>query len=910
MSSQRSRGRTFARQQLFVPFCLILFLVLSTSFGWASNTPDETSYLGFSHDGGFCLRGITAQTRWDPSLGRDDPPVWGSVCDNDQSQGRIVSDPFLAPAYISLYLSGYAGTPGLRLYLRNRETNEELDLALKHPDDGWHLQTFPLPAKWTGQPVELIGEDRATEVHGWFGFTAPKLPNSSIHAGYIATNRPISGFCSDGPFPLVTWGNNSPPAGVTVWRSYCASGDKDTGFGASEPFIAKAYAGLYLAGYPGTWGVRLRIENLNTKQQIPVLADPLPRELWRFYYIPLPREWKGQPVRVVGEDTATGPGGWVAFAVVQPKDWGSKASFGFRIIGLFLILFVVTMVPPVAACLVAARRGVRSLLDLTAVGLTSLGVVGYGAFWLYFLNRTAGQIYSWITLSLGVAISIWVAASSRERQHYKTLRPLVVPFILVTLASIFVLSLGFLYGKSNPLQEYGATRFGPPFLSVDNWLPKILADDVYQQHIPKPMIGDWLSSDRPPLQAGNTLWNYAWTHGDRDAAYQILGTILQLTFLAGLWAYLSSARASRKAMLLVMATVVFAGFTLENSFFVWPKLLPVGYLLVICAYLFTDRYHEVRGSWRVGLVVGACTALAMLCHGGSAFGLFGIALTMLVIRRLPGLRFVAAVAVGAIVLMLPWSLYQKYFDPPGDRLLKMHLAGTGDPHPEIKFSTLLIKKYKESGWHGTLENKKYGFEGLFDAGDFDQRVHDISHFLIAGSRDQRAAEVASLRDLMFLRWFWSIDLLSLVIPLWLVCVLLRRSRSSDLHKASVLWICTGFSLLTWCLLMFRGGTIVHQGCYFTEITAFAAAVLTLWAVSPRLAAIVVACHVAFTLAIYGFLEPPKPVGVGTPFGPFNKVLVFTTALSAAAFVFVLWNARNESDEDVSQLPGDHPRSIR
>ena len=869
---------------------------------WAKGAPDQTSYLDFTRDDGFCLRGIPEQTRWDPSLGKDDAPVWGSFCNNDHSQGHIVSDSFLAPPELSFYLSGFPGTPGVRLYLRNLETNEELDLRPPHRDDGWHLNTFAVPEGWVGKRVEMVGDDRATDVHGWFAFTPPKLANEALAVGAIATGRPQSGFCNDSHFPLVSWGSNSPPAGITAWRSHCASGDKDTGFVASAAFTAKAYAGLYIAGYPGTPGVRLKIENLNTTQQLPLQVQPLPRELWRFYYFPIPRDWRGLPVRIVAEDNATGPCGWVAFAVVPPAEWGNKASFGFRLLGLVVVLFAVTLLPAVAACVMAVARGVTSVLDLTTAGLLGIGTVGYGAFWLYFLNRAAGRIYSWVTLALCIAIVVWAAASVRGRRHLAVLRPLLTPVLLVALGSAFVLSLGFVYGKSSPLQEYGAARFGPPALSVDNWLPKILADDIFEGHVPKPMIGDWLSSDRPPLQAGISLWNYAWTHGDRDVAYQILGTILQLTFLAGLWAYLTSARASRKAVMLVMATVLFAGFTVENSFFVWPKLLPAGFLLVICAYLFTARYHDVRADWRVGFAVGSSAALAMLCHGGSAFGLFGIALTMFVLRRFPAPRFIAAMVVGAVLFMTPWSLYQKYFDPPGDRLLKMHLAGTEEPHPEIKFSTLLIKKYKEAGWHGTLVNKKYGFEGLFDTGDFEQRVHDIAHFLIAGTQRQRAAEVASLRHLMFVRWFWSIDLLSFVVILWLACVIARRPRSHDFRQATILWICTGFTLCAWCLLMFRGGTIVHQGCYFSEITGFAAAVLTLWAVSPRLAAIVVACHLAVTATLYAFLQPWKTVGIGSFYGPTDKVLVVAAALSAAAFLLVLWRARHEvghTDEPAS-----------
>ena len=147
---------------------------------------------------------------------------------------------------------------------------------------------------------------------------------------------------------------------------------------------------------------------------------------------------------------------------------------------------------------------------------------------------------------------------------------------------------------------------------------------------PRPLASDWLSSDRPPLQTGMVLWVYPYTRGTRELLYQTAATILQLTFLAGLWAYLEAAKVSRKAMALALATTFVSGFVILNSFYTWPKLLPVAFLFILPAYLFTDRFSSVRADWRVGASVGAAAGLAMLCHGGSAFALLGIALTLLI----------------------------------------------------------------------------------------------------------------------------------------------------------------------------------------------------------------------------------------------------------------------------------------
>jgi len=563
-------------------------------------------------------------------------------------------------------------------------------------------------------------------------------------------------------------------------------------------------------------------------------------------------------------------------------------KFGLRLVALVLALFIVTMLPAAAACIIAVLKGVKGALDLTAIALLTIALVGYIAFWCYFFNRAAGLVYSNAVLLLSGGVILY-ALLRKQRMQLLVLRHIVAPSMLVATASIFIICLGFLYGKPQITQDYAARRFGPPTLSIDNFLPKILADDVYDHHIPKPMIGDWLSSDRPPLQAGMVLWDYAWVRGNGDLSYQVLGTIFQLTFLAGLWAYLDAAGVSRKAMALVLAAVFFSGFTIFNSFFVWPKLLPVAFLLIIAAYLLTERYHLVRASRRVGFLVGAAAASAMLCHGGSVFGLLGIALTMLLLHRVPAPRFLLSAALAATLLYLPWFLYQKYFDPPGDRLAKMYLAGMPDePHAEAKFKDLFITNYSKSKWYG-VENKLGNFEALFDNTPGGRRAPLIARTLFLGTHQQRAAAVASLRETMFYRWFWSIDVFSFVPVMWLLTVIFWRRRSVEYQQASVLWMCTAVTLITWCLVMFAG-TIAHQGCYLTEITAFSAGVLGLWALSPRLAVFAGACHILFTLTVYVFRAPPQPVGFATYRGPVNPVLASAGAFAAAAFIWVLWRS--------------------
>ena len=750
----------------------------------------------------------------------------------------------------------------------------------------------------------MIGEDHTTTGHGWFAFSAPLLPYSSLAAGNIPTTEPQSGFCT-GSFKEVYWPHGHS-VGTVPWRSYCGLGDDNTGWMASAPFRAGSYATFYIAGYPGSPRIHLALENINTKNQLPLHVFATPREMWRLYHFPIPSQWKGQPVRLLAEDRATGPAGWVAFAAIPPRQWKRDTKLACRLVAKVLLLLLITVLPAIAVCIRATRKRPGSSLDLTALALLTIGLVGYAAFWCYFWSRSAGLVYSYGVLALSAAVILRGLLNGKGRRQLAALRGLLIPLALVTTASVCIVSLGFLYGNPEIVQEYAAARFSPPAPSIDNFLSKILADYVYDGHIPKPMAGDWLSSDRPPLQAGMALWHYAWIRSNRELGYQVLGTILQLMFLAGLWAYLDEAGVSRKAIGLVVATAFFSGFTIFNSFFVWPKLLPVAFLFIICGYFFTEKYSQVRADWRVGLLVGAAAAFAMLSHGGSVFGLLGIALTALILRRRPSLRFLAAAALAAALLYLPWFLYQKYYDPPGDRLPKMYLAGMSDePHPETKLLDALIANYKRAKWYG-VDNKIENFEALFDNTPGSRRLGLVSRTLLTGSPQQRSAAVASLRETIFHRWFWSIDLFSFVLVLWLLSMAFsRRQSSSEYRQACILSLCTGVTLIAWCLVMF-GGTIVHQGCYLTEITAFSAGVLGLWALRPLLAVIAVACHVLFTVWIYVLLKPSQVPGFATYVGPANRALASAAALAAALFIWVLWRSSQASKENPNPTLNEWP----
>lgn len=867
---------------------LILIVALFAPAARTQNKQDDWTPLAFSTDGGFCVSGVLEKLQWEPGLHGGDFTIWGSYCGSDASMGRIESEPFRAPATLSFEVAGYAGNPGLRLFLRKVDSQQELDLSpVPAPGDNWRAVRVNLPQEWIGKPVQILGEDHSTKPQGWLALTAPRLPSSLLINHDIRTDVPVGGFCRNGVPPGTIWPVGGLRDGAVGWGSYCKEGDYSRGWAPSKTFRVGRSAKFYVAGFPGTPGIRLALENLENGHQLSLQLPLPPGNSWMLYQFKVPQQWKGQSVRLLAEDNRAAPMGWVAFAYV-PRQVRDEARFGFRMLGMFLALSLLTILPAAAACSIAALRGAKRALDLITIAMLTIGLVGYGAFWSYFLNHLLGLVYSGMVLLLSAAIVVGIGIVRRQSPQLAALRRLIVPTMIVFTASLFIVSLGFVYGRPEAMQDYAVHRFAPPLLSIDNFLPKMLADDVFAGNIPRPFFSTWRSSDRPPLQSGMVVWHYLWTRGNRDLAYQVLAVIFQLTFLAGLWAFLDAAELDRRAIALTMATALFSGFTFVNSFYVWPKLLPVAYLFLLAAYLFTNRYWAARSDWRVGCLVGALAACSMLCHGGSIFALLGMALACLVLKRLPVRRFLVAAGITAILLYLPWSLYQRYFDPPGNRLIRMHLAGVMEPGPE-KLSQLLVEQYKKLGWKRTIQYKIANFHTLVDTQSLGQDPISVLTTFIGGDRQQRRAAMASMRQAMFLQWFWSLDLFCLVPLICLLYPIFRRPRTPEFRQSLILWLCAGLTILLWCLLLFGpGGTIVHQGCYFTEIAAFAAGVLGLWALSRLLALLFTAAHVLFTFVIYVFMRPPEMPGVATYFGPLNSVFLAAIVLSAAGYVFILW----------------------
>jgi hypothetical protein len=224
-------------------------------------------------------------------------------------------------------------------------------------------------------------------------------------------------------------------------------------------------------------------------------------------------------------------------------------------------------------------------------------------------------------------------------------------------------------------------------------------------------------------------------------------------------------------------------------------------------------------------------------------------------------RLLAAGAVCAAVY-LPWTLYQTFFDPPGDRLLKFHLAGVEqvDSRP---FSRAIADAYGALTFQQIKANKAANFAtATADGWNYLRGVADFPAILTAQSSDRNPRAAALANSLRAEAFFHIGPCLGFLMagPLALLAGVGRRFRSKEWRAACLLWLLAAASIVVWCLLMFGPGrTILHAGSYAVVLFAMAGSVLALRAVSAWLAAFIALLQIGLNFLVYAvFMRTPSP----------------------------------------------------
>jgi hypothetical protein len=538
---------------------------------------------------------------------------------------------------------------------------------------------------------------------------------------------------------------------------------------------------------------------------------------------------------------------------------------------------LLTGLPAAAAALLAARVGLRSVPLLLAVALAASGGTAIACFWLYYGDPTIGETASFFFAFASAGAIFWCWRQGIERA---VLRGLAAPFALWALASAFVVFLGFVHGGSGEPLFTASIRFSHQ-LPPDNDIPRYFADYFYlhgHSGTPPP-FGDWLSSDRPPLQVGYALAQRPFGWDASGLHYEVMGVIVQQLWILGLWALLCAARLTPRTRGLVALAAIVSDVAIVHAFFVWPKLIAAAFLLAALALVLSEDWSRLRQRPWAGALFATLCALAFLAHGSSAFVILPL-LGAAAWRGLPSWAWLGTALAVGVVLLAPWSAYQRYADPPGDRLIKWQLGGSLEIDDRGALETI-VDSYRAIGIDGALENKWGSLTQMVGYGDVDRAGHEAVDQIDEGNPGK------ALIALRLPRFYDLLPFLGLLLlgPLAMAVAWLagHRPRGPDWRFAVFCLAFTALACLVWALLMFggeNGTTVIHQGSLAVPLLAVCACVAGACAVDRRFGLGLVVANVSLVLLLYVPAIGPVP---GTSY---SLAGAFLAAASLAGILFL------------------------
>jgi hypothetical protein len=463
-------------------------------------------------------------------------------------------------------------------------------------------------------------------------------------------------------------------------------------------------------------------------------------------------------------------------------------------------------------------------------------LASYALFFLWIVSAPGATLATRVVFACSVAAALAQCRRWRPENGWTEALAPAAQMLALCLAYLFLTG-------AVPGDPAGRFELGLP---NDNVLPRYLADLFDEQRFnraaPAPLVDDYRTSDRPPLQAAVTLAERSLVPGYRYATYRITGTLCQIGWVLALLPLMAMLRLTRRERAFVLTAVVCSGFTYLNTVYVWPKLLAAWLFLGAVAVLLACDSEGRGADARRVVVAGLLAALSLLAHGGVAFSVLTLPILALLFRP-PVLRSVRALAPAAILaaaILTPWAAYQRFIDPPGNRLLKMHLAGV-DPIDERGVVRTLVDQYAATPWSALAE----------------ARLDNVRKqwLVLSGAPTTSAAAW-----IQWQQFFHHVPLLD-VTAVGLVCLLaanLRRSRNDGEPAIRALLIYGLVTWLVWVLILFKGqSALVHQGSYANTLLLLTLGGLGLARLAAPWAYLALTAHLA-VFAIGWLANPASP----------------------------------------------------
>lgn len=618
----------------------------------------------------------------------------------------------------------------------------------------------------------------------------------------------------------------------------------------SPAFDAPSFLAFFIAGYPSDRGNTILIEDTVSGEKLAIPAKAADIN-WRKIVIRLPKDWRGKSIRIIAVDMSQTPRGWIGISTPAAVNMFSWVQFlFFENFLVFVLLFLMSiiaihflasglMIGIVFFPMTALPKPFFTLFSFLIYALAS-----YLLFWAYFFYFGLGCILSGLFLIFPMILFL---PTFRQRTIKCLGCPdIYLPLLFMIVASLFYILL--LYAVRQMPFDYNwldhtYLRFG---LAGDNMIPRLYAGRLFEQiDLRPPIIGSWLCSDRGPIQPGilltqwplwNLIDNISFLPNVLDFYAQSMGTFSQTIWIPAMWLLLYHLRVNRKQAAWLIVVLMPSGFLFFNSIYTWPKLA-AGSFITFAYCIFIDGSLNGRLRFKHIILASMASGIGFLTHGSAAFSLIGMATVALYPRFFPGWKATVAGLLVFIAILAPYSIYKKFYNPPGNRLLKYHLAGMMRKGIDKRnFVEAAIDYYSDLNWSEFLHKKK-------------ENIENIMGTRLSWVGDPLTKSINIWRRMQFWSLIPSLDILHIG---WLGLPLVFLQSKRKRQSLAILFAVAFFSLSAWVLLMTSEAGL-HFCSYNIMLLLYAGLSVSLLSLPRWLYLPLLIAHAVHGLLLWGIL---------------------------------------------------------
>ncbi len=631
--------------------------------------------------------------------------------------------------------------------------------------------------------------------------------------------------------------------------TYCnnAQFDKITIYSNFVPIKDKKYITFEYVGYPDYENISLYLEdNHSNKYYFKDLKNS--HHTWKDAKIKIPKNLKDK-VRLVAKDNSTKDCGWLGIGELHL--YSSLNTLYFKqFLKTFGWIFLFSWV---VSSLYGKFLNKHSSIESFILMALVLGISSYLSFYLYLYSFKIGKIFS-VLFGIFILINFLMIRKDNIKPTF---------YLFITIFSMLALVIFLSYSNRDDIEfisHLSASKWLP--MPIDNWLQKFLADSVIEHKIPW-WIDGWQTSDRPPLQAGlHLIFSKV---SDSNLSYLLESMGAQVLVFIFIPLMIINIIRDTKYTYILSLLLFFSGLSFINILFVWPKLFSALYQ-AISFYLVFLVWAGYNKSLKLYIYYGLSSSFALLTHGGGVFYLLPLSF-LLLLKSLNNIKKIFLGLISAITLYLPWILYQKFIDPPGNRLLKQHLAesvGLGDNNItviesiKIYYSNLAFNDWLDL----KLTNLKKIFSGLY------LYLNDILSFSI---HDWQVS-IFRYTDFYYLMFT----------TLFVILIFFIKFNSKNEKIFLKLLIYSFVLYISFWVLILTNYTVLHLGAYFGAMSGFIAITLIVYRFNRILFYILSSFNLIIFIKVY----------ILKYFSFFNKSYIVTdiiATISLATFLLSLFS---------------------